>query len=152
MKVIIGAGEVKVNGWVSLDIDASTRPDVLADANKRLPFGDGEVEVIKMDYVIEHLKDLNHFFGEANRVLKRGGVLEIQTCNFFFWRARLSYLLGSFHNTSAFSVWHCWLFKPSQLQLIATSHDLDAHIEGKGLLPFPDLFFYNFKLICRKRG
>lgn len=139
-KLLLGAGEKKVKGWVSVDIDKSTNPMIVADLNKDLPFQSGGVDAIRMDYVIEHLKDLNHFFKEANRVLKRGGIVEIQTCNFSFWRVRLAYLFGNFKETSAFSVWHCWLFKPSQLKLIAESHDFDTKIEGIGLLPFLTCF------------
>ena len=43
------------------------------DLHERLPFADGAFERVVSGLVLEHLKDLDAFFGEARRVLRPGG-------------------------------------------------------------------------------
>ncbi|MGI8631532.1 MAG: class I SAM-dependent methyltransferase [Solirubrobacterales bacterium] len=45
----------------------------VADVTKGLPFGDEEADVIASRSVLEHLRDIEAFVMEANRVLKPGG-------------------------------------------------------------------------------
>lgn len=54
---------------------------------ERWPFADGSIDCVISNQVVEHLSDLDHFFGEASRVLKKGGILVTSTNN-----------LGSWHN------------------------------------------------------
>jgi hypothetical protein len=53
LKVSIGAGDVKIEGFLRVDIDESTQPDFLMDAQK-LSFKPKEVEVIYASHVLEH--------------------------------------------------------------------------------------------------
>jgi len=46
-----------------------------------LPFGDNTFDVLCSFQVIEHLEKPEHFFKEANRVLKKDGLLIISTPN-----------------------------------------------------------------------
>jgi malonyl-CoA O-methyltransferase len=43
------------------------------DLHERLPFADGAFDRVVSGLVLEHLKNLGAFFGEARRVLKPGG-------------------------------------------------------------------------------
>lgn len=47
----------------------------VADVSERLPFADGEVDVLTSSSVLEHLEDVPGFLDEAARVLKSGGVM-----------------------------------------------------------------------------
>jgi len=140
-----------MKGWVNCDIDQKMHPDKVIDLNKQWPFADESVEEIYAEYLVEHVQDLNNFISESCRVLKRGGKIRLVTVNSYFWRNRLSFLFGRFTKTSAFSVWHCWLFKPSVLAEMFRSRDFEVKISGRGLLPWPDLFYYRFELLGRKR-
>ena len=43
------------------------------DLHRRLPFPDGRFDLVVSGLVLEHLRDLRHFFREAHRVLRPGG-------------------------------------------------------------------------------
>jgi SAM-dependent methyltransferase len=151
IKLNLGCGAKKRKGWVNCDFDKKMKPDKCFDLNDKWPFEDESVDEIYSSYVAEHVRDINNFISETNRVLKRGGTYTVVIVNSGFWRCRLSFLFGKFTDKSAFSVWHCWLFKPRVLREMFKSYDLDAKIEGRGLLPWPDLFYYRFEIVGRKR-
>lgn len=46
---------------------------VVHDLHEPLPFAGGEFDVVVSGLVLEHLRDLDRFFGEAHRVLRPGG-------------------------------------------------------------------------------
>ena len=46
---------------------------VVHDLHLPLPFGDGEFDRVVSGLVLEHLRELEGFFAEARRVLRRGG-------------------------------------------------------------------------------
>ena len=43
------------------------------DLHLPLPFSDGEFDLVVSGLVLEHLRELDHFFSEARRVLRAGG-------------------------------------------------------------------------------
>lgn len=51
------------------------RPYGPLDVPYKLPFDDGFFDVVLSTQVIEHVRDLDGFFGEAARVLKGGGIM-----------------------------------------------------------------------------
>ena len=53
----------------------------VVDLNKRLPFKDNEFDVVFCSEVVEHLPAIEGFFGECNRVLRKGGRLLVTTDN-----------------------------------------------------------------------
>jgi predicted SAM-dependent methyltransferase len=73
----VGCGNHYAEGWVNVDIDHTdeVRPDVVADATKGLPFGDGEAERIYLGHVLEHIEPLDALvaLAECRRVLVSGG-------------------------------------------------------------------------------
>jgi SAM-dependent methyltransferase len=66
--------------YVGVDVDASVRPNILADAVK-LPFRDSCFEIIIMLDSLEHVADADAAVRECVRVLKDGGRLLITTPN-----------------------------------------------------------------------
>lgn len=75
-KIDLGGGFSKPEGYTSVDL---TNGDITADLNKRFPFEDSSVGVIRAWDVLEHLKDPVHAMNEIYRVLKPGGWLLSQT-------------------------------------------------------------------------
>lgn len=85
----IGAGDYVIGGFVSLDYfsehyygdrEAFDRDRISYDIRSdRLPYGDGTVDNIYVNHVIEHIETahIERLFSEALRVLKPGGVMRI---------------------------------------------------------------------------
>ncbi len=79
----IGAGAVPhVPGAVRLDLAPACRPDVVADANRTLPFRNDSFDIVGAYDVLEHVDDLVRVVEEVHRVLRPGGVLQVTTPHF----------------------------------------------------------------------
>lgn len=83
MKVNLGCGDIRLTGYVGVDVVPSPAVDVLADA-RSLPFADGSVEEIFSAQVVEHFfpGDIAPLFAEWARVMKPGGLLHLETPDF----------------------------------------------------------------------
>jgi predicted SAM-dependent methyltransferase len=77
----LGSGHWKFDGWVNVDLDLASRPDVCADLAAGLPFRDASAELMHSEDFIDQL-DLDgarRLLLECHRILKPGGVLRILT-------------------------------------------------------------------------
>lgn len=85
----IGSGGRRLAGYWSMDKDAATRPDVLHDIEQPWPFEDNSLDEIRAHHVLEHIHTEKKTFVmyEAWRVLKPGGVLDIEVPAFPFVQA-----------------------------------------------------------------
>jgi predicted SAM-dependent methyltransferase len=81
IKLSLGCGGIRLDGWLHLDIDQQWRPDVQADLSKPLPVADQSVDFIHSEDFIDQipLADGIHFLSECYRVLKPNGVLRLLT-------------------------------------------------------------------------
>jgi SAM-dependent methyltransferase len=61
---------------------------------KRLPYNDGEFDIVYAGELIEHLFDPDFFLKEANRILKEKGYLLLSTPNLCAWFNRIIFPLG----------------------------------------------------------
>jgi predicted SAM-dependent methyltransferase len=77
LKLNIGAGHQKINGFINIDADASLEPDLVFDITNKLPYATGHVDEIRCFHTIEHIKGAQHpqIIEEFNRVLCKGGTL-----------------------------------------------------------------------------
>lgn len=66
---------------------------VLADSQD-WPIDDNSIDCIVSNQVVEHLTNLDHFFNQASRVLKPGGILISSTNNLASWHNILPLFLG----------------------------------------------------------
>lgn len=81
VKINLGSGHWKFEGWVNVDIDAESRPEVLADLSTDLPFRDGCAAFMHTEDFIDQL-DIGaaaRFLRECHRILKPGGVIRVLT-------------------------------------------------------------------------
>jgi SAM-dependent methyltransferase len=79
----IGAGAAeRLPGALRLDRARATRPHVVADLDRRLPFRDASFDVVGAFDVVEHVADLVALVEEVHRVLRPGGRFRITTPHF----------------------------------------------------------------------
>jgi len=74
IRLDIGCGKNKRQGFIGVDIDPSSDADVLASATN-LPFKNCSIDYISCSHLLEHLypSEARVFFDEIHRVLKPGG-------------------------------------------------------------------------------
>ncbi|QQG43471.1 MAG: methyltransferase domain-containing protein [Candidatus Daviesbacteria bacterium] len=66
-----------------------------SDLNERWPLGDSSVDCITATEVVEHLVNLDNFFSESQRVLKKGGKIIISTENLAAYHNIMALILGN---------------------------------------------------------
>lgn len=79
MKLNLGAGDRRIEGYLSVDIVPPA--DVIADLSKPWPWPDSSIDHVLAFDVIEHIADRIHFMNELHRVLRPGARAEIETPN-----------------------------------------------------------------------
>ena len=78
----------------SIDVQACFDGCIQVDANERLPFDDGQFDLVWCSEVIEHLKDPERSLAELRRVTRPGGDLILTTPNSYALLFRAIALLG----------------------------------------------------------
>jgi len=81
LKINLGSGHWKFEGWVNVDLDHDSEPDVVADLAAELPFADGVARLMHTEDFIDQLEldQAAAFLRECHRVLAPGGVLRVLT-------------------------------------------------------------------------
>lgn len=93
MKINLGAGQIKRDGWIGVDRLAACRPDVVLDVTRApWPWPNGSVERIDADNLLEHIgwgpegdDLLMVVMNEAHRVLQPGGTFWFRVPSFEHW-------------------------------------------------------------------
>lgn len=79
MKLNIGSGDKRLEGWISVDKYPSHEGDRYGDLDARLDFPDACADEILLDNVIEHVESVVNAMKELRRLLKVGGIVRIYT-------------------------------------------------------------------------
>lgn len=81
IRINLGSGHWKLEGWVNVDIDPESRPEVLADLSVGLPFRDGCAAFMHTEDFIDQLdiEGAARFLRECHRILGPGGVIRVLT-------------------------------------------------------------------------
>jgi predicted SAM-dependent methyltransferase len=81
VRINLGSGHWKFEGWVNVDLDAGSAPEVCADLSAGLPFQTGVADLMHSEDFIDQLEieQAADFFRECHRILKPGGVLRVLT-------------------------------------------------------------------------
>lgn len=79
MKINLGSGYKRIEGFVNIDDDPLVKPDYLVDIeNEKLPFDDNTVEEIRAHHILEHIgAGFIPLMKELYRVSKHGALLDI---------------------------------------------------------------------------
>ena len=104
MKLNLGCGNKRKQGFVGVDFAPCDAADILADRTGTLPFTDSSIDEIWLDNVIEHIQDIPQFMRELHRICRDGGVITLITPHFSSadsWRD-----LTHVHHLSFFSMDH----------------------------------------------
>lgn len=81
VKVNLGSGDYKLDGWLNVDIATRDKPDLVANLARPLPFADGSVDYIHTEdfFAALTLDQAHDFLRECRRVLKPEGVMRLLT-------------------------------------------------------------------------
>ena len=84
MKLHLGCGTKKLDGWINIDAVQSCHPDLVHDITQALPYPDLSADEILAEDLLEHFDKYMRFvvFYEWARVLKIGGPIIIQVPDF----------------------------------------------------------------------
>jgi len=79
--VNLGSGHWKIAGWVNMDLDLGSRPDVCVNLAAGLPLRDASVDFMHTEDFIDqlNLQKAGRFLRECHRILKPGGVIRVLT-------------------------------------------------------------------------
>ncbi len=77
VKLNLGCGATKLDGFVNIDICKKANPDKVMDLNEKWGFPDDSIDFINARYIMEHINDPTFFLLEAWRVLKEGKEIDI---------------------------------------------------------------------------
>jgi len=84
MKLNLGCGSKKLEGWVNIDSVAQFAPDLLHDISLPFQYADDSIDEILAEGILEHFDKYLRFiiFYEWVRMLKIGGIITIGVPNF----------------------------------------------------------------------
>jgi ubiquinone/menaquinone biosynthesis C-methylase UbiE len=82
MKINLGSGNKRIQGYTNFDILPLENVDMVCDLNKDIPLDDNSVDEVYSSHCLEHIKDLIFVMEEIYRVCKNGAVVEI-ICPYF---------------------------------------------------------------------
>lgn len=82
-KLNLGSGQFKKGGYVNVDWDEKSKPDIKLDVSKfPYPFADKEFQEIVTEHCLEHLEDVFGVMKELYRILDTNGKLIIKVPHF----------------------------------------------------------------------
>jgi SAM-dependent methyltransferase len=81
VRINFGSGTFRLEGWINVDLDVSTHPDVVADLVRAVPFATGAVDFIFTEDLIAYLglPGLRVFLRECRRIIKPQGAMRVLT-------------------------------------------------------------------------
>jgi hypothetical protein len=83
-KLHLGCADLRLDGWVNIDVSPDFKPDMVHDLAKPLPFADGSVKAVMAKDLLEHFDKYQRYvvFGDWARVLAVGGEMHLELPDF----------------------------------------------------------------------
>lgn len=82
-KLNLGSGEFKKDGYINVDWQDLTNPDIKHNLNiYPYPFEDSTFDLVEASHILEHLDKPFEMMKELHRILKPGGVLIVKVPHF----------------------------------------------------------------------
>lgn len=75
LKLNLGSGSNKIDGFINIDLNPDNKPDLVANILEPLPYNDGSIDEIVLFHTIEHIQKRLHrkLFREMYRLLSPDG-------------------------------------------------------------------------------
>lgn len=94
MKIDIGCGDHKREGFVGIDIAHGSQVDIVIDIERdNLPFEDNSIDYVFSNHAFEHIRSPQKILREIVRVCKHNAVVEIWTP---YLKSNDAFVLGHF--------------------------------------------------------
>lgn len=77
IKVELGCGKTKSEGYIGIDRFPLPGVDIVADLNDKIPIEDNSVDVLFACHSLEHFKDIKHIMQEIYRICKPNAIIHI---------------------------------------------------------------------------
>lgn len=77
LRVDLGCGEAKEDGFVGVDRYPGAKVDVVSDLDDVLPFETSSVDHVRLSHSLEHVRDVPAFMSEVYRILKDRGLVTV---------------------------------------------------------------------------
>ena len=105
MKLNLGCGTKKIEGWINVDCLAQFNPDLVHDISYPLPYNDESIDEILAEDILEHFDKYQRFiiFYDWARILKVGGIITISVPNMHKILSRYFYFRLKFNFDSFFN-------------------------------------------------
>ena len=103
MKLHLGRGNDKREGYINCDISKSVNPDKVVNLEKKLSFKDNSVDEILANHVIEHVRNFIPLMHEIHRISKNGAKIKIRTPFYSAW--------GQFNDPTHVRFFTPWTFE-----------------------------------------
>ena len=78
MKLHLGCGRNRFEGYVNCDVSPQVKPDKIVDLEKKLPFKTNSVEEIIIEHCLEHITNLYPLLEEFQRICRNNAVIKIR--------------------------------------------------------------------------
>jgi len=82
MKINLGSGNIRKEGYTNLDILPLKNVDIVCDLSKNIPLSENSVESVYASHFFEHVNYLPHLMEEIYRVCRNGSIVEV-ICPYF---------------------------------------------------------------------
>lgn len=82
MKINIGCGNKKREGFIGIDLYPCAAVNIISDISKYIPVRRDIIEEVYASHVIEHIFDIAFLMKEIHRVCKNGAIVTIITPHF----------------------------------------------------------------------
>lgn len=123
MKLLLGGGNKKIEGFVNIDILPMPNVDIIHDLNKGLPMINSDhVEEVIAEHVIEHLFNFPLLMNEIHRVCKKGAIVRIVTPHASypqFWRDPTHVRPFTEETFKYWEEWR-WLYQYPEFKILST--------------------------------
>jgi len=74
----LGCGNKPMENAINIDKNPKTKPDIILNLERKLPFKNNSVEAVHANHILAHLRDVYKVMDEVYRVCKNGAKIYIE--------------------------------------------------------------------------